>query len=186
MRISPVQAIAILVMFCATVIGGALVYHRQFPILVFAGEDSVVTWLSGALLIFCAAMCFHISITQQWRSWLLLAAFFMVLALDERFMFHERLKEWILFSSGTKMRWLYELPVIVASVGGLFVTIVLWRETYFKSRMLLVAAAVLGSVSVVIDIFASGVVWEECFKMFGEILLVSALLIRIGPEEISE
>jgi len=48
-----------------------------------------------------------------------------------------------------------------------------------KSRILLISVTVLGTASVVIDVLTAGVFWEECFKLFAELLLVCALIMNV-------
>jgi hypothetical protein len=179
MKITPRTAIVILCSFFVVVFSVALSLNPYFPVLVFAGEDSVGTWMSGAILIFIAALCLFISMTRHGYPWILLSLFFLLLALDERFMYHERIKEWIIFSSGTTSRWVYELPVILGAGIGIFAAFLLWQNVSGKSRGLLVAAVIFGLASVVIDVLAAGILWEECFKLFAELLLACALLIRV-------
>lgn len=179
MKITARTAIILLCSFFIAVFAIALSLNPYFPMLVFAGEDSVGTWMSGAILVFIAALCLFISMTRHWYPWILLSIFFLVLALDERFMFHERIKEWIIFSSGTTSRWLYELPVILGAGIGMFAAFILWRHVPVKSRGLLVAAVVFGLASVVIDVLAAGILWEECFKLSAELLVACTLLVGI-------
>lgn len=179
MKISARTSIIILCSFVVGVFAIALSQNTFFPVLVFAGEDSVGTWMSGALLIFSASMCLFISMSERWYPWIVLSGFFLLLALDEKFMFHERVKEWIIFS-GTTSRWVYELPVILGAGIGMCAALVLWQHTRWKSHVLLVGTVVFGLASVVIDVLAAGILWEECFKLFAELLLASALLIRLS------
>ena len=106
---------------------------------------------------------------------------FLLLALDERFMFHEQLKEQIIFSSyADKLpRWLYEIPVIAGACIGGFMALLLWRNLSLKSRVLLLFAVVMGTASVVIDVLAGGVFWEECLKLVAELLVVCALVMKV-------
>ncbi|HEY0652011.1 MAG TPA: hypothetical protein VGD65_02745 [Chryseosolibacter sp.] len=176
MKVSSGYAIGVLVSLFVLVLVGALSFNSHFPVLVFAGENSVGTWMSGVLLIFCAAICLSISMTKRWYPWLPLTLFFFLLAFDERFMIHERIKEWILFSSVRPSRWLYELPVVIGAVIGGIVALIVWRHTRGGSRLLLLAAVVCGLASVAIDILAAGVLLEECFKLLAELLVASLLL----------
>jgi hypothetical protein len=182
MKISARTAALLLFIFVVMVFAVALYYNRNFSVLVFAGEDSVATWLSGLLLVFSASLCLIMSMTMRWYPWLLFSGFFLILALDERFMFHERVKEWILFSSENPSRLLYELPVMIAAGFGAFVAFLLWRNLPAKNRILIIAAAVFGLASVCIDIMAAGVLWEEFCKLCAEMMLVYALLFSINPQ----
>lgn len=174
-------ATLILVAFCTIVFAVALHFNNKFPVLVFAGENSVATWLSTALLIFSAALCYFMSIISHWRPWLLLAGFFLLLAVDERFMLHERVKEWIIFSNGTNSRLLQEMPVFFGTGIGLGAAFFLWREMRWLNRALIIAGVFCGSMSVLIDVLAAGVIWEEGFKIIGEVFVAAALINNIKP-----
>jgi hypothetical protein len=180
-RASYYKATAFLLAFFILVFAIAFTFNRHYPALVIAGESSVGTWMSGVLLIISATISLILGMRHGWRPWFVLAAFFFVLALDERFMFHERLKEWIIFSSHTNQtsRWVYELPAIAGALVGVYIAIVLWKYLEGVSRVLLIFAAILGTASVTIDVFAAGVLWEECFKLLGELSITCALLKKI-------
>lgn len=182
MRISARISILLVCGFFVAVFAVAFWWNASYPVLVLGGEDSVGTWMSGALLTFMASLCLFISMHQRWYPWLILAAFFLLLALDERFMFHERIKERIIFSFHTDSlsRWLYELPVIAGACAGVFAAIVLWQHLPVKTRMLLPVVVLLGTTSVIIDVLAAGVLWEECFKLLAELLMVTVLLLVIA------
>jgi hypothetical protein len=97
-------------------------------------------------------------------------------------MYHEKLKEWILFSSPESSRWFYELPVVLGAVMGAIVAFVMWQNSpNTMSRILVVVAVAFGCASVAIDVFAAGVLWEECCKLAGEMLVASALIVTVAP-----
>jgi len=173
------KAAGALVVFFVLVFSVAIALNPHYPMLVIAGESSVGTWLSGVLLIISATVSLITGMRKGWLPWFLVAAFFSVLALDERFMFHERLKEKIIFSyhHGTVVsRWVYELPVIAGACAGAAIAFLLWRYLHGASRVLLLCAAFLGSASVAIDVLGAGVLWEECFKLLAELLIACVLL----------
>lgn len=170
MKASYYKAVALLIAFFVLVFTVSLAFHRHYPMLIIAGEDSVGTWMSGALLMLCATTCLIMGMRQGWYPWVLVTIFFIVLALDERFMFHERLKERIIFSfhSANLPHWCYELPVIVGACVGALIARLLWHYVA-TSRMLLLCATVLGTASVAIDVLAAGILWEECCKLLAEL-----------------
>lgn len=181
MKISARIAIALLCGFFIIVLATAFFSNPYFPMVVLARENSAGTWMSGTLLTFMASLCLFISMKQRWHPWLLFAIFFMVLALDERFMFHEQIKERIIFSfqEVTLSRLVYELPVIIGACLGGFISVLLWRQMPSKSRILLAAAVVLGATSVMLDVLGGGVLWEDSCKLLAELLMACALLITI-------
>lgn len=181
MKLTIRQAVLLLCVFFFLILSIAFFYHRHFPVLVLAGENSVGTWMSGTLLIFMFALSFVLSMKERRHPWLFLSAFFMLLALDERFMFHERMKEWIIFSSHghAPSRWIYEMPAMAGACAGVFVAIILFRYLSGISRILLLCVVPLGLASVLIDILAGGVFPEECFKLLAELLMVCALVVKV-------
>lgn len=184
MKISARTAILLLCSFLVLVLAVSFIYNRHYPVTVLAGEDSVGTWMSGVLLIFIAALCLVISMKQRGYPWILFSTFFILLALDERFMFHEQVKEQIIFSfhSITLSRWIYELPVIVGACIGACAALLLWHHLPAKGRILLPIVVILGTLSVIIDVMAKGVFWEECFKLLAELLMACILLLTIEDE----
>ncbi|HEY5745604.1 MAG TPA: hypothetical protein VIU12_05990 [Chryseolinea sp.] len=178
-RRSASKAVGLLCVFFVLVLFVALASNHYYPVLVIAGESSVGTWLSGVLLVVSATVALIIGLRRDWLPWFLISAFFFVLALDERFMFHERMKEYIIFHfthNFVRSRLTNELPVITAAVVGGLVSFMLWRHLHGKSRILLLCAAVLGTASVTIDVLEAGVLWEECFKLLAELSIACALL----------
>lgn len=170
------KGLGLLLAFFVLVLAGAFGYHSHFPQLVITGEASVGTWMSGALLIISATLCLITGMRHRIFPWLAIAAFFFVLALDERFMFHERLKTFIIFSYAPQPRWLCELPVIAGAMGGAAIALVLRKQLDPAERLLLAAAVMLGTASVIFDILAAGALWEDCFKLMAELLVACALL----------
>lgn len=179
MRGSSHTAVVSLIVFFIFVFAISFAVNSHYPIQVIAGESSVGTWMSGVLLIISATTSVIMGMRQGRLLWFLIAGFFMVLAVDERFMFHEQLKEQIIFSFATTTRWVYELPVMAGSCIGAFITFLLWQNLKGISKLLLLVASLLGCASVVIDVLAGGVFWEECFKLLAELLVACVLLNRV-------
>lgn len=178
------NSVAILIVggFLAIVFIVAFLNQSPYVARVIAGESSVSTWVSGMLLVMSATISLIFAIRRSWFPWSLLTLFFLVLALDERFMFHEDLKNRIIFHYSldpSKQSIVAELPVILGAIAGLFVVFVLWQRLSRKGKSLIAGAAVVGTVSVVVDVFALGVLLEDSFKVFAELLLVSALLTEV-------
>lgn len=79
----------------------ALLAIAQWPRywLWIAPEQTPMTWLESVLLVLCAAVCLLLAAAARFRGeragfrWLVLAAGFGFLALDERFALHERLRD---------------------------------------------------------------------------------------------
>ena len=147
----------------------------NFPVLAISGEESPGTWMSGALLLISAGLSLSLSFRKAF-PWIFIFIFFAVLAVDERFMLHEQLKEYIIFSLHTDSRFIYELPVIAGACLGFVIAFMLFRELDGAGKMLLAGAALLGTTSVVIDVFGMGVLIEDSAKLIAELLVVLALV----------
>jgi hypothetical protein len=176
MKLSSRQGVTLICTFVLVVLSVSLYYLRHFPATVIVGESSVVTWLSGMMLIFMAALSLTIAMRDQIHPWLLSTLFFILLALDERFMFHERLKEYIIFSLKIQSSTMYNLPVVAGALGGVAIVTLLWKHLSKSNRWLVATAAVLGGASVAIDLVEGGVVPEELLKLIAEICVVCALV----------
>jgi hypothetical protein len=150
-------------------------------------EDAPIAWLQSTLLAASAVACLqHSVVTTARRSrWCLVAAALFALALDERFMGHERLKEWIwleLFDADSLRagRW-PDLPILLYAIGG--VASVTWivreiRDRY--SRCLLWAAIGCGTVALIIDVSSQTIalqIVEELLEVLAESLFLIGLLL---------
>jgi hypothetical protein len=164
-----------------TILITALLFRPDYPVLVVVGESSVGTWVSGVLLIFSAAFSLIIALQRSNRFWYFITSFFIVLALDERFMFHEQIKEFILFGHRSQQVsvWVLEMPVLAGAFVGLLVSISLWSFFSKQSRIYLAAAVVSGTISVSMDVLATGALWEELLKLSAELLITFALMNEI-------
>ncbi len=171
-------AILIICIFFIIVFSLSIALNRHFPILVVSGESSVGTWMSGVLLIISATLTLVLGMQKKWSPWLFITAFFILLAVDERFMIHEKLKEWIVFSFKlTREDFLIaEIPVILGAFLGAFIAVILWGEMKNRSRVFLLFAVTLGITSVIIDVLAAGVLWEDGLKILAELSLTCSLL----------
>jgi len=178
------KGITVLIVFFLIVLAVSLYASRPFYPLALAGESSVGTWLSGVLLVLSAAFCLIIGLRQKTVLWFGTTAFLLLLALDERFMFHEQMKERLvfIFHSALNAPWLCELPVLFASAVGVCISFLLWKEFTATNRVLLGFTVGLGLVSVAFDVWAAGVLIEECAKLFAELILSCALVRQVETE----
>jgi len=174
--------VAVLNTFFVFVFALAWLDNPHYPVMIIAGESSVGTWMSGVLLTVAAAACLVISVRQGWWPWLLLAVFFFALAADERFMYHERMKEWIIFhvTHSVKSRGINELPVMAGAAGGAAIAWIMWQKLAGIGRTLLLAATLLGAISVTMDVLSAGVLWEDSCKLLAELCISNALLLKVG------
>jgi hypothetical protein len=171
--------VGILCVFFAIVFIISFLNNPYYPANVIAGEASVGTWASGVLLVMSATVSLILGMRRGWFPWSVVAIFFLVLALDERFMLHESVKGRIIFHyqlDPARQHLIAELPVIAGALVGGLISFILWRHLRRTGRMLLVGAIVLGIASMTIDVLALGVLWEDSFKVFAELLVTGALL----------
>jgi len=94
-------------------------------------------------------------------------------------MFHEQLKEKIIFGLGTTKGILVESPVLMSALGGVIVTYLLWTHFSDKSRLFLFLAALFGTASVALDVMSLSLLGEEFFKLVGELCITCALLFKV-------
>jgi len=94
-------------------------------------------------------------------------------------MFHEALKQHIIFSYGhgkVPSRWIYELPAIAGAIFGVFIAILLWLRLRAASRPFIMVVAILGAASVTLDVLSASVILEESFKLLAELTMTSILI----------
>jgi hypothetical protein len=177
-RIAQLKAIGIICAFFILVLGISFVFNPHYPVLVIVGESSVGTWMSGTLLIIAASLSIVMGIQKGWFPWIIFVAFFLLLALDERFMFHEQIKEGIIFNTNNSVAWrcVYDLPVLFGAFVGLIITLLLWRNLCSLGKILLIFAMLLGSISVLFDILSTGAFIEDGCKLLAELCLACALV----------
>lgn len=174
---APWRALTLYCLFAGAVLGTAF-YASDYPVLVISGESSVGTWLSGALLVSSSTLSFVLGLRRGAGTWGLFTVFLALLAIDERFLFHEHLQQRIRFATFESPAgdWLPLAPVLLAAAAGLVATTALWRELRPGGRRLLLAATLLGSASVAIDLVEAGPFWEDCCKLLAETSLACALI----------
>lgn len=147
------------------------------PASIVSGEDSFGTWLSGTLLIASATASLLLWKARGPWPWILTSPFFWALALDERFMFHESVKERIQVASAGWPLPIYvsEAPAIGGALLGVAVCFALWRPLRPEGRALLLSGACLGIASVALDVLHRGAFPEDVCKLLGELCVLQAL-----------
>lgn len=172
-------AIVLLISFVMPSLLVALYYHKRFPINAIAGEDSVLTWLSGVLLAVGAALTMVLGTKTSKFNWFVVTIFFLLLAADERFMFHERVTTKLthLYHQDLGLTSpLYQMPVFAGACMGIFVSLFLWKQMNGRDRILLSTGVIFGTLSLMFDVFSLGVVWEELLKLVAEFFVIIVLL----------
>jgi hypothetical protein len=175
-----------LIAFLIAVFGIAWRINPNYPRLILAGESSVATWASGMLLVMCGTFSLVLANRSKSLTWLSAATFFFVLAIDERFMIHEYIKQRLVFGYPSSSNLVHELPVVGGAIIGSVMSFLLWHNLSRGARLLLLGAVILGTVSVVIDIMDAGVIMEEVAKILAEVMITIALLSKISAENISK
>jgi hypothetical protein len=152
MKIKANVAVLIILLLFILFFAVVLTSRWNFPALAISGEESPGTWMSGALLLISAGLSLSLSFRKAF-PWIFIFLFFATLAVDERFMLHEQLKEYIIFSLHADSRFVYELPVIAGACVGFAVAFMLFKELDAAGKIFLAGAALLGMVSVIVDVF---------------------------------
>jgi len=149
-----------------------------------APERSPLTWLSSALIAAGAAVCLSLAM-RSGRPWRFgaIAAGLAFMALDERFMFHERLKDLILWRAYDgdlgAMGVVGDLPMLAYAAGGAAVLVLLWRVVATRTARILLATAIgLGAVCVGLDL-AFGGGWPQVIEELTEIVAEGVLLVAL-------
>jgi hypothetical protein len=175
--------VGILCGFFILVFGFAFFFSRESITYIVAGEDSVGSWMSGTLLTMCATITGIIAMKRKWYPWLIFTIFFIALAIDENFMIHEAMKRTLVFTNyeqtGKPNDWIGEIPIIVASLFGALIASILWTNLDNSIKWIIPMAAALGSASVVMDVMAVGVLWEDLLKLIAELLVTCALILEL-------
>lgn len=170
--------ISVLCLFFILTLFAGFFYNRHFPVLAVGSESSMGTWLSGVLLAISAAAALITGMRSAEYRWWIVAVFFFLLGADERFMFHERMKEYIIFTYSASSVWIYELPVLVGALAGALVSWMLWQQLEGMSKVLLAGAVLLGLASVALDVLGKNVLIEESLKLLAELLIACSLVSR--------
>jgi hypothetical protein len=153
-----------------------------------AVEEAPTAWLQSSMLWSCASLALLLATVEPARlpGWSLIAVGLAAAALDERFMGHERLKDWILFrfygGNLEAMGRVGDLPILVYGLGGLLVLAWLIRSPArprFAGLRWMVAAVLAGFVALGLDLAGNDLfvqVFEEGFELLAETLFACALL----------
>lgn len=154
--------------------------HRPWWELAFRSDNSPVSWLSAALLVAAALLCVRLvgdgSLPRVRGG--ILASMLGAMALDEQFMFHERLKYRHL-PDGSAFA---DASTVVLVAGGLLMLWLFLRTVRgLAPRLLMMAAIGVGELALVVDLMGTDApallsMLEEGIEVLAETLFVCALL----------
>jgi hypothetical protein len=142
----------------------------------FMSDESPVAWLSSALLVANAAVALNLALSRSLRPGpgYTLAAALAMLAVDEQFQLHERLK------SSTGGGAAGNAPTWLVGIGGLACLAVLMRIVKSRAARVLIAAAVsVGIFALWVDLGTPPAVLarsEELYEVLAESLFLCGLL----------
>jgi hypothetical protein len=162
-----------------------------------APEQSAMTWLQSVLLVVAGITAAMIAIADRSHSriWLVLAAGFGGLALDERFTIHERVRDDLLAPHHVSVPFLPwvapgDFLLLTYGVVGLILLpsiVAVFRADRTATRVLIIGA-VLAAVAVGVDSI-NPATWtieqeriqqslEECVELASDLSLLTAILLR--------
>jgi len=157
--------------------------------LAFGVEEAPIAWLQSTVLAAGAIGCLAHGLTRLRGTlgWSLSALGLFALALDERFMGHERLKEWIwseIFDGDAGRLWLWgDAPILVNGAIALAAAAWVVRETRSRAATVWIAgAAVLGAAALAMDFASTSLsvqVWEELIELTAESCFLAAVLVSL-------
>jgi hypothetical protein len=160
----------------------ALATAEPGPLAMLNRERSPIAWLVSVLLCMAAAAALGLALSaaKPWRFGLL-AAGCVGAGLDEAFMFHERLKESILFGvfegDLDAMGVLGDLPMLIYPIAGLAIMVPLLQSPpSMWSRWLWGAALALGTLAVGGDILLPVHPWQAVEELT-EVAVATCLLL---------
>jgi hypothetical protein len=151
-------------------------------------EDAPIAWLQSTLIVASAVTCLCRGIMSGRPAWNAIAAALLVLALDERFMGHERLKEWIwleFFDADWSRagRWPDVPMLFVAAVGAAVVTWITREIPAGYPAGLMWAALAAGAAALAMDVVWQTLemqLWEELLELLAETLFFTSLLVPLN------
>lgn len=153
-----------------------------------AAEHAPLAWLQASLLVACAVVAGLRSALDTGRSavcWAVLAMLLTAAALDERFMGHERIQDWL--AEGVAAGWpggerLVQGVTAVYAIGG-FALLAWLRYTVSEPAWLWCRAAILvGTVAIGLDLAFDAIgpqIFEELLEAVAETLMLCGLFTEV-------
>jgi hypothetical protein len=173
----------------ATVTAAILALNWPWLELAFATEDAPIAWLQSTVLAASAIVCVAHGATRSRGTlgWSFSALGLFALALDERFMGHERLKEWMwlsIFHGDVQRLWIWgDAPILANGAIALAAAVWIARQTRSLAAVIwLGIAATLGAIALAMDLATTSIVvqiWEELIELTAESCLLAAALVSL-------
>lgn len=176
-------------MVIATVTAAIVWLNWPWLELAFGVEDAPIAWVQSTVLAASAVACLAHALTRARGTigWSLSAAGLFALALDERFMGHERLKEWIwleIFDGDVDRLWIWgDVPIVVNGLIALTAALWIARATRCVAAVIwLCVATTFGAIAVAMDLATTSIVvqvWEELIELTAESCFLVAVLVSL-------
>lgn len=187
---------SILILSTTSTIMAAMIYAWWPNLAVaLALEDSPFAWLQSGLLVACATVAgIRALIDAPGQSsanirarfpWALLSLLLVLAALDERFMFHERIQEFLLFGllrGDPALRPWTQALMLIYALAGIGVTLWLRRAMAEPAWRWCRAAVVLGIAAVALDVAFDSLtiqILEELVEAAAETLFLCGLFMEV-------
>jgi hypothetical protein len=137
-------------------------------------EEAPVAWLSSSLLVAGSVTALNAAPTGNRLAWLALCALLLVMAVDERFMGHERLRDWLAVGA-----WGNTVLLAYPAAGAPIVRALLREIPQTRARALILAGVVIAAVAIALDIAFEIMILqilEELLEVLAETLFLCGLL----------
>jgi hypothetical protein len=187
----------ILILSVSVLILSGIVYALWPNIIVATSlEQSPLAWLQSSLLVACASATglralFDASPKpsrddRAQQAWLILSLLLIVAALDERFMFHERVQELLFYdflNGNPKLKHWTQMLTVAYTFAGIGAYFWLRRALVWQAWRWCRAGIALGLLAISIDIVVDSLtvqVIEELLEAMAETLLLCSLFTEVG------
>lgn len=158
--------------------------------LAFAAEEAPLGWWQAALLVANATAAgalaaVHAAVGQRRATvawWAALALGMVAAALDERFMAHEAVQDWLVFDLGVS-RSLAQGVMLVYAAGGLVLLRTVWVHGSLALRRWAAGALLAGFGAIALDLAFNTIamqIIEEWLEALAETLLLAGLFSELG------
>lgn len=157
--------------------------------LAFAAEDAPLAWWQAALLVANATAAGALATVhgavgarRAAVTWGLLAVGLVLAALDERFMAHEAVQDWLQVDLGLSRR-LAQGVILVYALGGLVLLHAVWTLGSHTLKRWTIAALLAGTAAIGLDLAFDTIamqIVEEGLEALAETLLLAGLFSELG------